>query len=94
MTEILDHLHRDCRPDHIEVVNNLALIATVGHGMVRRVGIAATLFTALSEAGVNVRMIDQGSSEINIIVGVESDDFEVALRAVYACFENEEDWID
>ena len=94
MTEILDRLHRDCQPDHIEVVNNLALIATVGHGMVRRVGIAATLFTALSEAGVNVRMIDQGSSEINIIAGVESDDFEVALRAIYACFENEEDWMD
>ena len=87
-------LREVCSPDRIEVVSNLALIATVGHGMVRRVGIAAMLFTALAEAGVNVHMIDQGSSEINIIAGVESDDFEVALRAIYACFENEEEWIE
>ena len=92
--EVVKRLRELCSPDRIEVVSNLALIATVGHGMVRRVGIAAMLFTALAEAGVNVRMIDQGSSEINIIAGVESDDFEVALRAIYACFENEEDWIE
>ena len=81
-------MHRDCRPDHIEVVNNLALIATVGHGMVRRVGIAATLFTALSEAGVNVRMIDQGSSELNVIVAVKETDFEQAIRCIYDMFVN------
>lgn len=92
--EVVRRLREVCSPDRIEVVSNLALIATVGHGMVRRVGIAAMLFTALAEAGVNVRMIDQGSSEINIIAGVESDDFEVALRAIYACFENEEEWIE
>lgn len=61
--EVVRRLREVCSPDRIEVVSNLALIATVGHGMVRRVGIAAMLFTALAEAGVNVRMIDQGSSE-------------------------------
>ena len=64
-----------------------ALIATVGCGMNRRRGVSATLFTALAEAEVNIRMIDQGSSEINIIVGVENKDFEKAIRAIYDAFE-------
>ncbi len=75
-----------CQPDTLEVQHDLALIATVGRGMIRQVGMAGRLFTALGRAGVNVRMIDQGSSEINIIVGIEQSDFEVALRAVYAEF--------
>ncbi len=65
----------------------LALIATVGEGMSHRIGIAATLFSALAEANVNVRVIDQGASEINIIVGVEEQDFERAVRAIYGAFE-------
>ena len=60
----------------------MALIATVGLGMSRRLGVSATLFGALTEADVNVRMIDQGSSEMNIIVGVENDQFEAAIRAL------------
>ena len=54
--------------------------------MVRQRGVAAKLFDALVGAGVNVRMIDQGSSEMNIIVGVESDDFDLAVRAIYEAF--------
>ena len=54
--------------------------------MIRQIGTCARLFTALGKAGVNVRMIDQGSSEINIIVGVEEEDFETAVRAIYAEF--------
>ncbi|MBQ1489418.1 MAG: ACT domain-containing protein, partial [Eubacterium sp.] len=52
----------------------------------RRSGVSATLFTALAEAGVNIRMIDQGSSEMNIIVGVENKDFDQAIRAIYEAF--------
>ena len=61
-------------------------MATVGRGMARHPGIAAKLFGALATGGVNVRMIDQGSSEINIIVGVATADFEKAMRAIYAAF--------
>lgn len=82
-TQLIDEIHRVCNPDSVEVSSNMALIATVGRGMIRRVGISARLFTALAKSGVNVRMIDQGSSEMNIIVGVENDDFEKAVRAIY-----------
>lgn len=81
--ELVDEIHKSCTPDSVEVSSNMALIATVGRGMIRRVGISARLFAALAESGVNVRMIDQGSSEINIIVGVENADFEKAVRAIY-----------
>ena len=64
----------------------MALIATVGHGMNRRKGVSAKLFGALADANVNLRMIEQGSSEINIIVGVENKDFETAIRAIYNAF--------
>lgn len=73
-------------PDSVEVLSDMALIATVGRGMVRTKGTSAKLFDALSQAGVNVRMIDQGSSELNIIVGVDNADFEIAVRALYQSF--------
>ncbi len=82
----LNELRKQCEPDSIIVSRNMALIATVGRGMIHTVGVSARLFAALSEAGVNVRMIDQGSSELNIIVGVENDDFETAVRAIYGAF--------
>ncbi len=81
--ELIDALHRECKPDSVEVSSNMALIATVGRGLIRRVGSSAKLFAALAQNHVNVRMIDQGSSEINIIVGVENDDFEKAVQAIY-----------
>ena len=83
---VLRGIRRDCNPKTVELQSNMALIATVGKGMVRNIGTAAKLFNALYEAGVNVRMIDQGSSEMNIIVGVESGDFEAAVRAIYNAF--------
>lgn len=86
LERVLEKLAAAVQPDMIDVHENLALIATVGHGMIRHVGICARLFSALGAAGVNVRLIDQGSSELNIIVGVESDDFEAAVRAIYAEF--------
>ena len=65
----------------------MALIAVVGEGIIRTKGISAKVFEALSKRDINIRMINQGSSELSIIVGVENDDFEDAIRAVYKAFE-------
>lgn len=73
-------------PDGVEVLHGISLIATVGQGMNHALGTAARLFGALAEHHINVRMIDQGSSEQNIIVGVDDDDFEAAIRAIYQAF--------
>ncbi len=70
-------------PDNMRVITDIALIAVVGHGMSRNVGTSARVFQAIARAGVNVRMIDQGSSELNIIVGVDNANYERTLRAVY-----------
>ena len=86
LDEVLDEFESRLRPDSIDVFEDIALIATVGHGMSARTGVSATLFKALADAGVNIRMIDQGSSEMNIIVGVENKDFEKAIRAIYDAF--------
>ena len=86
LDEIVESLQQMLKPDHIDTSDNMALIATVGIRMSSRLGVSATLFTALAQAGVNVRMIDQGSSEMNIIVGVENKDFETAIRAIYNAF--------
>lgn len=84
--KVVDELIVALDADSVEIHDNLALIATVGRGMISSVGVAAKLFAALAEAGINVRMIDQGSSEINIIAGVESDDFTVAVNSIYKAF--------
>jgi len=83
---LLDELRRTIEPDHLEVDPDLALIATVGRNMKTQPGMASTLFGALAQAGVNIRMIDQGSGELNIIVGVNAKHYETAVRAIYAAF--------
>ncbi len=83
---LLEDIRRILEPDRADLIPGLALIATVGEGMSHRVGIAARLFGALAEAGVNVRVIDQGASEINIIVGVEEEDYERAVQVIYQAF--------
>ncbi len=83
---ILDEIRKNLEPDKIELVPDLALIAVVGEGMIHRVGIAAKAFCALRDAGVNVRVINQGASELNIIIGVTPDDYERAVRALYAVY--------
>jgi aspartate kinase len=70
-------------PNKIKIFNNVALIATVGHGMVNQIGTAARLFNALARENINLRIIEQGSSEINIIIGVNECDYEAAIRAIY-----------
>ncbi len=84
--KLIASINRTCRPDSIVCEDGLALLAVVGRGMVKARGTAARVFDAISGAGVNIRMIDQGSSELNIIVGVEEKDFERALRAIYLEF--------
>lgn len=83
---IVDEIRRRLLPDKLYVEKNLALIAVVGEGMVRTVGIAAKTFTALKNAGINVRVISQGASEMNIIIGVSGDDYENAVRSLYGAF--------
>ncbi len=73
-------------PDTLTIYDNMGLIATVGRGMVHNPGTAARLFTALSREKVNVRMIDQGSSELSILVGVDNQDFEASIHAIYSEF--------
>lgn len=83
---ILDEINFRVHPDKLEIENNLALIAVVGRGMRKQRGTAGKLFSALAEARVNIKMIDQGSSELNIIIGVEEEDFETATKAIYEAF--------
>lgn len=73
-------------PDSITLFENLALIAVVGRGMIRTEGTAMRIFTALAHSHVNIRMIDQGSSELNIIIGIEEKDYEKAIQAIYSEF--------
>ena len=86
LQDVVDDIKRSLEPDTIDVYEDIALIATFGQGMTYRHGVAAKLFTALADKGINIRMIDQGSSEINIIVGVANKDFEEAIRAIYNAF--------
>ncbi len=83
---MLSALHRKAKPDSIDLEGNLALIAVVGRGMRSTRGTAGRIFSALAHANVNVKMIDQGSSELNIIIGVQNSDFEEAIRAIYDIF--------
>ena len=85
---VVDEIKRSCNPDSIVVYPNMALIATVGSGMAYTKGVASKIFTALSDADINIRMIDQGSSEINILVGIENEDFEKGINAIYKAFNN------
>ncbi len=83
---VVSAIHRLAEPDSIEIEADLALIAVVGRGMKSMRGTAGRIFSALAHAHVNVRMIDQGSSELNIIIGVENRDFERAIQAIYDIF--------
>lgn len=83
---VIAGIHRAVEPDAVDLESDLALIAVVGRGMKSNRGTAGRIFSALAHARVNVKMIDQGSSEWNIIIGVKNDDFETAIRAIYDIF--------
>lgn len=86
LDKIIEEIRIYCNPDSIICYPNMALIAIVGRGMINTKGISAKIFTALANGGVNIRMITQGSSELNIIVGIENGDFEKAISAIYEAF--------
>lgn len=87
--EILGAISKAVSPDNIELEGELSLIAVVGRGMAGMPGTASRVFTALAREGINIRMIDQGSSELNIIVGVHDSNFENAIRCIYSEFNHE-----
>lgn len=84
--QVLSAIHRLSKPDTIELESDLALIAVVGRGMRQTRGTAGRIFSALAHANINVKMIDQGSSELNIIIGVSNKDFDAAIKAIYDIF--------
>ena len=86
--KVIAGIHRAVEPDFLELESDLALIAVVGRGMRATRGTSGRLFSALAHANVNVKMIDQGSSELNIIIGVRNHDFQPAIKAVYDIFVN------
>ena len=83
---VVSSIHRLSHPDSVEIETDLALIAVVGRGMKSMRGTAARIFSALAHARINIRMIDQGSSELNIIIGVANADFEKAIKVIYDIF--------
>ncbi len=84
--KVLAGIHRAVSPDYLDMEADLALIAVVGRGMRSTRGTAGRIFSALAHADINIRMIDQGSSELNIIIGVSNNDFEKAIQAIYDIF--------
>ncbi len=84
--QVLADIHRLAHPDSIDIESDLALIAVVGRGMKAAKGTAGRIFSALAHARINVKMIDQGSSELNIIIGVKNCDFEGAIKSIYDIF--------
>lgn len=87
LEDLLEDVRNQLKPDTLDYEDDVALIATVGHGMSSRAGTAAKLFVALADENINIKMIDQGSSELNIIVGVKNSDFEESVKAIYKAFE-------
>ena len=83
---VIAGIHRAVEPDFVEMESDLALVAVVGRGMKATRGTAGRIFSALAHSRVNVKMIDQGSSELNIIIGVRNSDFEEAIKAIYDIF--------
>ena len=86
LNDIVNEIRENVSPDYVHVIENISLIATVGHGMSRRVGTSAKIFNALAEADINIRIIDQGSSELNIIIGVANSDYEKCIQTIYRAF--------
>lgn len=86
LDKVLEEIEQKCNPDSLIMHPNMALIAVVGNGMIRTKGISSRVFSSLANNSINVRMIIQGSNELSIIIGVENEDFENAIRAIYCAF--------
>ena len=83
---LLAEIQQDVKPDRLEVLDQIAIVAAVGHRMAFRPGVSGQIFAALGEAGINIRMINQGPDELNIIFGVDNKDFADAIRVLYNSF--------
>ena len=83
---ILADIQQEVKPDRLEVLDNISIVAAVGHRMAFRPGVSGKIFAALGKAGINIRMINQGPDELNIIFGVDNKDFEQAIRVLYNSF--------
>ena len=83
---ILAEVQQEIKPDRLEVLDNIAIVAAVGHQMAFRPGVSGKIFAALGKAGINIRMITQGPDELNIIFGVDNKDFAEAIRVLYNSF--------
>ena len=83
---VLSEIQQNANPDSLEVHENIAVVAAVGRHMAFRPGISGKVFAALGEAGINIRMINQGPDELNIIFGVDNKDFAEAIRVLYNSF--------
>ncbi len=88
LDQLIEDIETTLAPDSIQALPNMALVAVVGLGMVRSKGMAAKIFTAFADAGVNIRMINQGSNELSIIIGVENDDVDNAINGIFKAFAN------
>lgn len=88
LDKIIEEIKIYCNPDSIIAYPNMSLIAVVGRGMIRTKGVLSKIFTSLSQSGVNIRMVIQGSSELNVIVGVENADFNESISSIYKAFKN------
>lgn len=86
LNKIIEELKIYCKPDNVNYEKNMSLLAIVGRGMIRSRGVSGRVFTALAKEDVNIRMITQGASELNIIIGVENKDFEKAVSGIYKSF--------
>jgi aspartate kinase len=86
LDDVLEEFTRRLKPDEVIVEDKIALIAVVGRRMHRSIGVSGRICTALANKGINIKMLSQGTNEINVIVGVEAGDFEEAVRVLYAEF--------
>ena len=84
---VIQQIRNKLQPEFIEVESGIAIIAVVGYGMIYARGTAFRIFRALANAGINIRMIDQVSSEMNIIIGVDEEDYRAAIQSIYAEFQ-------
>lgn len=89
LSDIVNEIRETVSPDYVHVTENVSLVATVGHGMTRKAGTAARIFSAIAKENINIVMIDQGSSELNIIVGVANVDYEKCIKTIYNEFMTE-----
>ena len=83
---MIEDLQKATQAESITITDNIALLTVVGRGMINTLGAAGRIFTTLGDARVNVKMIDQGSGELNLIIGIDETDFETAIRALYNAF--------